>query len=76
MGEAPEDDTEGGGGTSHLGKVLLRSNTGSAVVWGGGVVVVGANGAEARGSSCGITETGEQVEGKKAEGQLVVEGGG
>ena len=38
--------------------------------------VVGANGAEARGGSCGVPETGDEVEGKKAEGPFVAEGGG
>ena len=38
--------------------------------------VIGANGSEARGSSCGVPETGEKVEIKKYEGRLVAEGGG
>ena len=37
--------------------------------------VVGANGAEARGSSCGVPVTADKVEGKKAEGCFVAEGG-
>ena len=37
--------------------------------------VVGAYGAEARGSSCGVPDTGEKLEGKKAELWCVVEGG-
>ena len=31
---------------------------------GGYVGVVGTNGAEARGNSCGVPETGDEVEGK------------
>ena len=75
MRAAQEDATEGGGGAGHLGGFLLRVNTGSAVVWGGDVGVVGANGAETRGSSCGVTETGEKVKVKEAEGRFVAEGG-
>ena len=52
---------EGGCGTGRLGKVLLRGNTGGAVVWGREVGVVGANGTDARESSYGVTETGEKV---------------
>ena len=47
-------------------RILSRGDTGGAVVWGVDVGVVGANGAEYRGSSCGVPETGEKVEGKKA----------
>ena len=35
--------------------------------------VVGPNCAEARGSPCGVPETGNKVEGKKSEGQFVAE---
>ena len=38
--------------------------------------VVGANGAEDRGGYCGVLDTGDEVEGKKAEGRFVAEGGG
>ena len=38
--------------------------------------VVGANGAEAGGSLCGVTEIGYEVEGKKVEGWLVAKFGG
>ena len=38
--------------------------------------VFGANGAEAIGNSCGVSETGDEVEGKKSEGRFVVEGCG
>ena len=38
--------------------------------------VVGSNGSEAGGSSCGVPDTGDKFECKKAEGRLVVEGGG
>ena len=38
--------------------------------------VVGANGAEVRGSSCGFLETYYEVEGKKYEGRFVAEVGG
>ena len=61
MGAVWEDAMEGGCGTGRLGKVLLRGNTGSAVVWGREVGVVGANGTDARESSYGVTETGEKV---------------
>ena len=40
------------------------------------VAVVDANGADARGSSFGVTETGDEVEGKNAEVRFVAEGGG
>ena len=36
---------------------------------------VGDNGTEVGRSSCGVTDTGDEVEGKKAEGRLVVEVG-
>ena len=67
---------EGGGEISHIGEVLLCGDTGGVVVWGGDLVIVGANGAEARGSSCGVSETGGKVEGKNAEGQFLAEVGG
>ena len=47
-------------------------NTGGAVVWGGDLGVVGANGAEARGSSYGFPE---MLKAKKAYGRFVEEGG-
>ena len=59
MGATQEDNTEGGGGTGSLGKVLSRGNICSAVVWGGDLGVVGANGAEAEGGSCGVPATGK-----------------
>ena len=43
---------------------------------GGDLGVIGANGAEARGISCGVPETGDEVEGKNSEGRVVAEGGG
>ena len=61
MGASHEDATEGGGGTVRLGEVLSRGDTDGVVVWGGDLGVVGANGAEARGSSCGVPETGDKV---------------
>ena len=73
---AQEDTVEGGDGSGHLRKVLSRGNTGGAVVWGRDVGVFGANGAEARGNSCGFSETGDKVEGKKTEGRFVAEGCG
>ena len=76
MGTYREDATEGGGRTSHISKVLLRSDTGGVVVSGGDLGVVGDNGTEARGSSCGFHDTGDGVEGKNYEGQFVAEGGG
>ena len=38
--------------------------------------VVGANGTEDKGGSCGVPETCDEVEEKKDEGRFVVEGGG
>ena len=76
MGAAREDYTEGGGIVVHTGKVLLCSNTGGAVVWGRDMGVVGATGAEARGSSCGVPETGDKVKGEKDEERFMEEGGG
>ena len=75
MGVDQEEATEEGGRTIQLKEVLLCGNTCGTVVWGRYVDVVGANGAEARGISCGVTETGEKVEGKKAEGRFMAEGG-
>ena len=37
--------------------------------------VLGANGAEISGISCGVPKTGEKVEGRKAEGRFVAEDG-
>ena len=51
-------------------------NTGSDVVRGEDLGVVGANVAEAGRSSCGFPATEDEVEGKKAEGKFVAEGGG
>ena len=70
MGGAWEDIAEGGGGAIHLGEVLLRINTSGDVVWRIDVGVVGANGAEAGGSSCGIPETVNKVKVKEAEGSI------
>ena len=67
---------EGGSGSGHPRKVLLRGNTGGAVVWGGDVGVFGANGSEAIGNLCEVSETGDEVEGKKSEGRFVLEGCG
>ena len=66
-----EDTVEGGGGSGHLRKVLSSRSTGGAVVWGGDVGVFGANESEARGNFCGVSETGDEVEGKKCEGRFV-----
>ena len=55
------DATEGGGLTGHIGEVLSHGDTGGVVVRGGDLVVVGANGAEARGGSWGVPETGEKI---------------
>ena len=38
--------------------------------------VVVSNVSGARGGSCGVPETGDKVEDKKAEGRFVAEGGG
>ena len=64
MGPSREDATERGSRIGRLGKVLLRGDTGGVVVWGGDLIVVGANGAEARWSSCGVPETGDEVKGE------------
>ena len=50
--------------------------TGGAIVWGGDVDVVSVNGVVTRGSSCGVPETCNKVEGKKAEGRFVADVGG
>ena len=75
MGAAQEDATEGGSGIVCLGNVLLRGNTRGAVVWGGDLGVVGANGAKDRRSSCGVPETGDKIEIKTSEGWFVAEDG-
>ena len=54
MGAAWEVSTEVGGGDVRLGKVLLRVSSGGAVVWGGEMGDIGANGTEVRGSACGF----------------------
>ena len=51
----------------------MHGDTGGVVVWGRDLSVVGVNGAEARGISCGVPETGDKVECKKAEGRFVAE---
>ena len=66
---------EGWGGTGRLGKVQSCSETGGVVVWGRDLFVVGANVAEARGNPYVVPETGEKVEGKKAEGRFLAEVG-
>ena len=66
----------GGGRTRDPREVLSRSNTGDDIVWGRGVSVAGANGTEDTGTLCGVPETGGKVEGKKAVGWFVAEGGG
>ena len=72
MGPSREDATEVGGKAGRFGKFILCGNAGDVVVWGGDSGVVGDNGAEAGGSSCGFPETGEEVEDKKSEGRIVV----
>ena len=71
-----EDVTEVGGGSSRLGKVLLRGDTCIVVVWGRDLGVVGANGAESGGISYWFSNTGDEVEVKKDKRRLVEEGGG
>ena len=75
MGPSQEDALEGGGGTGHLGEVLYRGDTGSVVVWGKDLGVVCAYGTEFTGGSCGVNDTGDEVEGTNSEGQFVAEGG-
>ena len=48
----------------------MCGDTGGVVVWGGDLGVVGSNGTEDRGNSCGVPETGDKFE-KKSEGRLV-----
>ena len=76
LGADRKDATEGGVRDEHLAKVLLRGNIGGAVVWVRDLSVVRDNGAEARGISCGVPETGDKVKGKEAEGRFLAEGGG
>ena len=76
MGPSHEDATEGRGETGRLGEVLSRGDTCGVVVCGVELSVVGDNGSEAGGSSCGVPDTGNEVEGKKAKGLLMEEGGG
>ena len=64
MGLSWEDAVEGGGRTGRLVEVLSRNDAGSVVVWGGDLGVVGVNGADARGSFCGVPQTGDEVEAK------------
>ena len=52
---------EGERGTIRLGEVLSRGDKSSVVVWGRYLSIVKANGAETRGSSCGVNDTGEEV---------------
>ena len=67
---------EGGGVTDYLRKVLSRGDTVGVVVWVGDLGVFSANIAEARGSSCGVTDICDKVKVKKAEVRFVTEGGG
>ena len=76
MGTSQEDDTEEGDTAGRLGKVLSHSDTGGVVVCGGYLGFVSYNSAEAGRSSCGVPETGDEIEGKKAKGRIVAEGGG
>ena len=50
MGADREYGREELGRTVRLGEVLLRSDTGGIVVWGGDLGIDGVNGAEDRGS--------------------------
>ena len=56
VGEYREDTTGGGGRKGCLKEVLLRGDAVVVVVWGIDLGVVGANGVEARGRSCGKVE--------------------
>ena len=76
VGAAHEVSTEGGVGAGRLEIFLLPGISGVAVVWGGYVGAIGANGVEVRGSACGFPETGNKAKGKAAEGRAVAEGGG
>ena len=76
MGPSRDVATEGGGGAVSLGKFLLCGDIVGVVVWYRYLGVIISNGSEARGISFGVPDTGEKVEGKNVEGQLVAEGGG
>ena len=76
MGAAHEVSTEGGVGAGRLRKLLLCGTSGVAVVWGGYVGAIGANGAEVRGSACGFPEIGNKSKGKADEGCVLAEGSG
>ena len=71
-----EFDTEGGGRAVNLGKVLLRGNSGSDIVWSIDMGDFGANGAEVRGRACGFPVAGHKEKGKAADGQVVAAGNG
>ena len=75
MGADGEDATEVGGGSGCLRKALSRINTDGAVVSVREVGVIGTNGTEVIWSSCGVPETGDEVEGKNTEKQFVAESG-
>ena len=51
---AQEVALEVGGRAGHIGKVLSHGSSGGAVVWGGDVGAISANGAEVRGIVCGF----------------------
>ena len=74
MGADQEVAAELGGVAGRLGKVLLRSSSGSALVWDVDVGSIGANGAEVRGSECVFPDIGNKVKGKAAEVRVMVEG--
>ena len=76
MGAAWEVAAEVGGGAGRIGKFLLRSSSGSAVVWGGDVGDIDVNGAEVRGSACGFPATANKFKVKAAEGGVVADDGG
>ena len=76
VGPSREDATEGGGGTGRLSEVLSHGDTGGVFLWGGYLGFFGANGAESRGSSCGVPETGDKVEVKNSKGRFAAEVGG
>ena len=71
MGVDWEVSTEEGGVAGRLGKVLSCGTSGSAIVWSGEVVAIGANVTYVRGSSYGFPATGNQV---KASARKILQG--
>ena len=67
MGPSQEDAIDAGFGAFCLEEVIYRSDIDNVVDCGKYLGVVDASGEEAGGSSCEDSDTGEKVDGKKAE---------